>query len=340
MKLLRYLKYYVIIWMLGICLCGKTIAQSPEIDLSEKYRLKSIEYEKGTEYQKAIWYLKIAGKLNPDNAMIAQQLSELVSKVNRLADEHYRKGVALFQKKAFDEAQKEFLIALRYQPEHEKALEYIKQKPVDAIYLSYTVQAGDDLKSIARSVYKDPDKAFVLAYFNNLKPETVPSPGTVLKYPVIELQPALTKEIDIDKQIEQAKSLFESKKYDKVIEVTKQILDKDYLNSEAGNMANASYYESGIELSNQKKYKEALEMLNKADPSYPGVAEAIANIRVLAKKEADFHYKEGVKYFVKDQLEKAIQEWETTLMFDPDHQNASRDIENAKKLLEKLKKVQ
>jgi regulator of sirC expression with transglutaminase-like and TPR domain len=44
---------------------------------------------------------------------------------------------------------------------------------------------------------------------------------------------------------------------------------------------------------------------------------------------AEVHYNTGVKYFVNDQLEKAIREWEQTLTLNPNHPKAHKDIENA-----------
>jgi hypothetical protein len=57
------------------------------------------------------------------------------------------------------------------------------------------------------------------------------------------------------------------------------------------------------------------------------------------KKQAEIHYLQGVKYFLNEELQSAIKEWETTLTLDPEHIKAKKDIKNAKSLLEKLKKV-
>jgi tetratricopeptide (TPR) repeat protein len=54
---------------------------------------------------------------------------------------------------------------------------------------------------------------------------------------------------------------------------------------------------------------------------------------------AEAHYIKGVKFFIEEDIEKAIQEWETTLSLEPDHPKAKKDIENARQLLQKLEKI-
>ena len=99
---------------------------------------------------------------------------------------------------------------------------------------------------------------------------------------------------------------------------------------------NESCYQLGRTLSQRKRYKEALEMLNRVEPKPKEVNELITFVN---KQLAESHYLAGVKYFVDEQLEKAIKEWETALVFDPQHPKARGDIENAVDLLQKLKKI-
>jgi hypothetical protein len=54
---------------------------------------------------------------------------------------------------------------------------------------------------------------------------------------------------------------------------------------------------------------------------------------------AEAHYIKGVKFFVEEDVEGAIQEWETTLSLEPNHPKAKKDIENARKLLQNLEKI-
>ena len=58
------------------------------------------------------------------------------------------------------------------------------------------------------------------------------------------------------------------------------------------------------------------------------------------KKQAEVHYLQGVKHFLNEELNDAINEWEKTLTLDPEHEKAKNNIQNARSLLEKLKKIE
>jgi len=70
-----------------------------------------------------------------------------------------------------------------------------------------------------------------------------------------------------------------------------------------------------------------------AAPSKPG------KTTQPSPQEADRHYEKGLKYFMANDLEKAIQEWETTLQLNPAHPKANRDLDRAKKLRERLEPI-
>ena len=77
-------------------------------------------------------------------------------------------------------------------------------------------------------------------------------------------------------------------------------------------------------------------MFSQVEPGYEGLEKAISDARENIAKQAEMHYRRGVKLFLDEDLENAIVEWEETLVLDPDHQKAKRDIEDARKLLKKL----
>ena len=55
--------------------------------------------------------------------------------------------------------------------------------------------------------------------------------------------------------------------------------------------------------------------------------------KVVDKAGAEEHYRRGVGYFIAEDMQRAVREWEEALNLDPDHLNARRDIEKARKLL-------
>jgi len=80
-------------------------------------------------------------------------------------------------------------------------------------------------------------------------------------------------------------------------------------------------------------------MFNEADADFEGVQEAIKDVKKQMLQEADEHYRRGIKQYLNDELAMAIEEWDKTLDLNPEHAKARKDIEKAKKLLEKLNEV-
>jgi len=112
---------------------------------------------------------------------------------------------------------------------------------------------------------------------------------------------------------------------------TQQVLDQYQLNS--------IRLEQGQKLFTEGKYLEALAVYQQVDAGFAGLAEAMTQLKEKMAAEAEFHYKEGVKYFVEEQLGTAIKEWTETLALDPDHQNARNSLEKAQSILEKVKEI-
>ena len=75
------------------------------------------------------------------------------------------------------------------------------------------------------------------------------------------------------------------------------------------------------------------------DPSDVCAVRIRSAVNKSIQKQAEAHYIRGVKYFLNEELQNAIKEWEKTLELNPSHGKAKKNIKNAKNLLEKLKKV-
>ncbi len=384
------------------------------------YMEKATAYEKNDELQTALFYFKIASALSPDDRDISDKISDLESTVVHKSLEHLQEGVIFFKNKQFKEARYHFLTALRYDPDNKEALNYLQNRLIPKEYIAYRVSENDTLNSISQKFYNNPEKAFLIVYFNDLKPDTDPLPGTLLKLPILEsrfLQPTL----NIPKELQKAENLLKKRHFKAVASITERILQNDPTNPTAVDLKNSAYYQVGLQLYREKKYGEAINMfkkitpesevvnksiqdviekefseaenflkekkytaaiavaenilshdksnkaardimntamcqngksllirkkyaealnvLNSADSGYECVGETISSVKNAMKKQAGIHYLQGVKYFLNEELQSAIKEWETTLTLDPEHIKAKKDIKNAKSLLEKLKKV-
>jgi len=102
----------------------KTPQKAPEGTkalISSSYLEKALEYEKDNELQTALFYMQIAGTLDPDNTEIPEKIAGLKSTIDTKAGRHFAKGVAFYKKRKFKDARRQFLTALRYAPGHKDA---------------------------------------------------------------------------------------------------------------------------------------------------------------------------------------------------------------------------
>ncbi len=381
---------------------------------------KAQKFEKEDDLQMALFYMKVAGALNPDNQKIIDKTKALESAINHQAKQHFKRGVTFYNRKKFTAARRHFLAALRYDPKHEAALDYLKNRLVPKEHSLYIAKKGDTLKSVAKKFYKDPGKDFIVAYFNNLKTSATLSPGLTLKIPI--LMSEFTQPVfDIQEELRTARLYLEDKRYEEVLVVADKVLEYNHLNKTAVELKNSAYFSMGVQFSRQerhpealamfrkidpqdesvrqtimeitnrelntarnllkekqydkalshaekiliydtstesvqefintvycqqgmellleKKYAESLKVLNKADPGYDCIEKGISEVKASMTRESEVHYLKGVKFFLNEELNNAIREWEKTLALNPEHKEAKINIKNAKRLLEKLKSI-
>jgi len=331
------------------------------------YKEKALEYENKRNLTKALDYWKIAASIDPSDAKIKGKVALVEAICKSFARAHFKKGVAYYKKRQLENARKEFIIALRHDPENKHALNYLKNKNTRSVYTTYQVRKGDTYNRIAGKVYKDTGKGFLIASVNKLAFKQKPRPGVILKIPRLDNNHKPTNQvteelssvepeshesdlhgqainlnpiIDIESELTNARNYFTAKNYSKVLPITQAILENDPLNSEALKLKNMAYLSMGKELVLKKKYTESLNMFNQADADFAEAQEAVKDVKKQMLQEAEEHYRRGVKQFLNEELAKAIEEWEQTLLLNSEHAKARKDIENARNLLEKLKKVE
>jgi tetratricopeptide (TPR) repeat protein len=238
------------------------------------YLKKAKAYKNNDELQLALFFTKIAATLNPDDMEIVGKISDLKLTIDNKSNKHFKKGEKFYNRKNFEEARKQFLTVLRYNPDHKGALDYLKNRLIPKEYINYTFQKNDSLKIISNKFYKNPELVFLIVYFNNLKSDTEPEPGEILKIPILE--PEFNQNSrDRRQDMILAKNLLEQKQFQQVVDITQKILENDPLNKEAIKLKNEAFYQIGITSSRQEKYFEAIDMFKKITPEHEGVNGAI-----------------------------------------------------------------
>lgn len=64
-----------------------------------------------------------------------------------------------------------------------------------------------------------------------------------------------------------------------------------------------------------------------------------AEVERRKKEKAEELYNEGVRLFINQKLDDAIRAWEQTLVLNPAHPKAPKDLEKARALQQKLKDI-
>jgi len=155
---------------------------------SGTFREKALKYEKNGELQLALLNWKIVLKITPGDRDAEEKVNALISLTETKAGEHFRRGLTYYEKQAFEAAIREFLTALRYNPDYNEPLDYVKNKINDRTHTAHEVKTGDTLENVARKVYGDPGKDFLIAYFNDLSSDAEPTPGTMLRLPLLKAE--------------------------------------------------------------------------------------------------------------------------------------------------------
>ncbi len=127
----------------------------------------------------------------------------------------------------------------------------------------------------------------------------------------------------------------DQKSYAEAISICEEILTQDPFNKKAKTIFNAAHYLWGKRLFEEEKEAEAIKILGVLDKGYQDTAPLLTQARARLHARAEALYRQGVKYFLNEDLEKAIHSWSEALKINPEHPKAKQDIENAIRLLDK-----
>ncbi len=309
-----------------------------KILLSDRLQLRAREYEKHGEIYEAMLCWQILTILNPSDREYVDKFQRLRLESRQRANQYFESGVLFFKKKAYQSARKEFLRALRYNPDHIESLEYLKGKMSTEIFQLYRIKSRDSLRLISKKFYQDPNKNLLIAIYNDLDPNQELVVGNYLRLPVLES--GLTRPtVDITSELDKARKLFLNRDYERAVRRTDLILQIDPSNGEAAELKNAALYQIAETYRKRQNYVETLRTLKKLDPRYKGVQKDIAEVKSLLLQQAEENYRLGVNFFVNEEFNKAIERWQDTLKQNPQHPKARQDIEKARRLLKKLDEV-
>lgn len=159
----------------------------PDAKLAAKYLEKGKALEKKDMLPEAFEQYKLALTVDPKNAEAAKKKEDLSKKLSKLAHERYKLGMKYHSQGKYSLASKEFLKALKYQPDHPKASKMLVSRKPDKSpnFVMHKIRPGESLAIIAKKYYGDPKKFDVIARINNIKDPTRVRPGMTIMVPDI-----------------------------------------------------------------------------------------------------------------------------------------------------------
>jgi tetratricopeptide (TPR) repeat protein len=174
--------------------CAQFGTKSPA-QLAKEYTTKAQEYEEKGDLVEALKQYKLVLTVDPENKLAQEKSATLESQLNKLAEEHYQSGLKYYRQGKYPPARKEFLTALRYNPEHMEAKEKLTtaRKEIEHVkrYIPHTLQADETISSLAERYYGDYRKFHLIAEYNELEDATKVTVGQEIKIPVIEGTPII-----------------------------------------------------------------------------------------------------------------------------------------------------
>ncbi|MGD9226223.1 MAG: tetratricopeptide repeat protein, partial [Desulfobacterales bacterium] len=174
--------------------CAQFGTKSPT-QLAKEYTAKAKEYEEKGDLVEALKQYKLVLTVDPENKLALEKSATLGSQLNKMAEEHYQIGLKHYRQGEYPPARKEFLTALRYNPEHMEAKDKLTaaRKEIEHVkrYIIHTLKADETISTLAERYYGDYRKFHLIAEYNELEDATKVTVGQEIKIPVIEGTPII-----------------------------------------------------------------------------------------------------------------------------------------------------
>lgn len=336
-------------------------AEDPFAVFPEIFRGKAQSEERQGNLRMALLHWGVVRAFLPEDPEASGRVTALEREIRSVADGHLRQGKEKYREMKYEDARREFVAALTYDPFLEEAADYLKHRLARPDSRTYVTKEGDTPKSVAREIYNDPGKDFLVAYFNGLDAGASMRPGTRLTLPLLDIPMAGTARGPVpaqppvyvpaparpparpaypDDSLEKARASFRAGEYQKAAALAEQALERSPASREARDLRNAAYYQLGTDYLRKQEYANSLRMFRRVDASYRDQKDMVARVESRLRREAERHYAAGLKRFLAEDLEGAVQEWETTLKLDPAHPKAKKDMERARRMLEQVRTMQ
>ncbi len=338
---------------------------SPLEPLIAPHREKAMALEADGDLQRALDEWKIALTIQPNDPASVEGRQRVQSRIHQEVSDRLKQGRDALARGVQLEAKRYFLAALALDPSNEEAFEALRTEVKEIRLLNHRVRKGETLASIAELFYGDRSRSEVIGETNKLSANPKLAPGAVLKIPEIpgvpfvysearravrpraeaeressRIEPSKQEPPAMNPMLAQAKDALQRRQFSVALASVDKFLAENPRSAEGKDLKKNLLYQQGKALLDEKKYADsyqALSQLVKLAPDYQDSSALLGNVKARLIEQ---HYNEGIRLYRNEKLEQAIAEWRTVLEYDPDHEAAKKNIEQAERLLKGLQQRQ
>ncbi len=326
-----------IVWVAAGCATVQEGARrSPFETLVAPHREQAANLAAQGRLREASEAWKVALTIDPKDQVSLEESKKLDERIQQTIAERLARGEDALKRGVHLEARNHFLVVLALDPSNRQAFENLQTRVREVRQINHTVRAGESLASIAQFYYGDRSRSEVIWETNQLPPNAVarprpdtPATGGAKPEPAEEtpyVNPALAE----------AKEASEKGDYVLALSTIDRFLSQNPRSSEAVDLKRTVLLQQGKTLADQNKLTDsyaALTQLTKLSPKDNAVASLLANVRGRLIQQ---HYNQGIRLYREEKLPHAVAEWRSVLQYDPSHEGAKRNIEQAERLLKGL----
>ena len=373
-QILTLLPGFCIALAVGACTTSTSITSKPEVPttgapptspfeaLVAPHRGKAASLESQGDLRGSLNEWKVALVIDPKDDISARGKVRIEERINQGIADALTRGREALKRGVQLEARRYFLRALALDPANKAAFEMLQNETKEIQLLNHTVRKGETLASIAELYYRDRSRSEVIWETNQLPANPKLEPGMVLKIPEIpgvpfagptapppqprarpdsqpdtaKPEPAEEQELEVNPMLAEAREALERKEFTVALANVDRFLTQNPRNAEGAELKRTVLYQQGKVLLDQKKYAEsytALNQLAKLSPNYQDGSSLLGRARNFLVQD---HYNQGIRLYREEKLQAAIAEWRTVLRYDPGHEAAKKNIDQAERLLKGL----
>jgi tetratricopeptide (TPR) repeat protein len=308
----------------------------------------------------------VALTINPQDPVALEESKKLSDRLNQAIADRLSRGRDALKRNLHLEARSHFLAVLAMDPGNREAFEALQIQVREVRQINHTVRAGETLASIAQLYYGDRSRSEVIWETNQLPANPKLSPGMLLKIPEIPglpfgrpetpassrpqpgaaapPEPAKPEPADeglyANPALSEAKDALDRGEYASALSMVERFLGQNPRSSEAAELRRLVLFQQGKVLMEQNKLADsfvAFNQLAKLNPKDSAVSSLLGNVRARLVQQ---HYNQGIRLYRDEKLAAAIGEWRSVLQYEPNHEGAKRNIEQAERLIKGLQERQ